>query len=124
MGLKGELQRLRAALRGSLSSFELAGGSKYWYSEEQAFEDLFMFGSECMKAGRVEDRPEPPEIVQALARAKDRRAAFESLEPIPFFPYEDEPFVERGELVHRSLVAGRDVDESTCADLSEPGEDS
>ena len=120
MGLRGELHRLRAALRGQLSYFPLADGSKHWYDEEQAFAELFLFGSACMKAGRVEDRPEPPEIVLGLARAKDRRAAFESLEPVPFFPFEHEPFVERGELVHRSLVVGRDVDGEPCVeDLSE-----
>ncbi len=120
MGLKGELNRLRASLRGQLSSFELSDGSRFWYSEEQAFEDLFMFGSECMKAGRVEDRPEPPEIVLALVRAKDRPAAFNALEPVPFFPYEYDAFVERGELVHRSLVAGRGLDGEPCVeDLSE-----
>ncbi len=58
MGLKGELTRLRAALQGQLSYVTLANGSKYWYGEEQAFESLFLFGSECMKAGRVEDRPD------------------------------------------------------------------
>ncbi len=80
---------------------------------------MFLFGSDCMKAGRVVDRPEPPEIVRALVRAKDRRAAFDALEPIPFFPYQYEPFVERGELVHRSLIAGRDVNGEPCEDLSE-----
>ena len=66
--------------------------------------------------------PEPPEIVRALAKAKDRRAAFDALATAPFWPYEYEPFVRDGELVHRSLVAGRDVDDSTCVDLSEPAE--
>ena len=119
MGLKGELNRLRASLRGQLSSFELSDGSRFWYSEEQAFEDLFMFGSECMRAGRVEDRPDPPEIVRAFVKAKDRHAALDALEPIPFFPYEPEPFVERGLLVHRSLIAGRGLDGEPCEDLSE-----
>jgi hypothetical protein len=52
---------------------------------------LFLFGSDCMKAGRVVDRPEPPEIVRALVRAKDRRAAFDALEPIPFSPTSTSP---------------------------------
>ena len=119
MGLRGELNRLRAALRGQLSSFELSDGSRFWYSEEQAFRDLFMFGSECGKVSRVEDRPEPPPIVLALARAKDRRAALAALEPLPFWPYEYAAFVERGLLVHRSLIAGRDVNGEPCEDLSE-----
>ncbi len=119
MGIKGELHRLRAALRGALSSFELADGGRFWYDDTEAFKDLFLFGSACMRAGRVEDRPDPPEIVLALVKAKDRRAALDALEPIPFFPYEDEPFVERGELIHRSLIAGRGLDGEPCEDLSE-----
>ena len=119
MGLRGRLNRLQASLRGQLSSFELADGGAYWYAEDQAFEDLFMFGSACMKAGRAADRPDPPEIVLALVKAKDRRAAFDALEPVPFWPYEYDAFVERGELVHRSLIAGRGLDGEPCEDLSE-----
>ena len=77
-------------------------------------------GTACPRAGRAAARPEPPEIVRAFTRAKNRRAAFDALAPSPFFPYEYEPFVESGELVHRSLVAGRDLDEAACEDLSEP----
>ncbi len=124
MGLRGELHRLWASLRGQLSSFELADGSRYWYDPQAVGAELFLHGAACLRAGAPANRPPPPEIVRALARAKDRRAAFEALAPNPLFPYEYEVLVERGELVPRSMVAGRAVHESTCADLSEPGEDS
>ena len=120
MGLKDDVNRLRASLRGELESFELTDGTRFWFDEQEAYAELFLFGVGCLKAGRAEDRPEPPEIVRALAKAQDRRAAFDALAPTPFWPYEYDPFVESGELVHRSLVAGRDSDESACEDLSEP----
>ena len=117
MGLKDELRRLRAALRGQLDSFELADGSRYWYDPEAVGAELFLFGCACLRAGAPEKRPPPPPIVLALVKARDRRAAFASLAPAPFWPYESESFFERGELVHRSMIAG-DVDGAT-ADLSE-----
>ena len=124
MGLRDQMSQLRASLRGQLSSFELADGTRYWFHEAEAFEELFLFGTACLRAGRAADRPEPPEIVRALAEAQDRRAAFDALGPLPFWPFEREAFVRDGLLIHRSLIAGRDVDGSACADLSEPGEDS
>jgi hypothetical protein len=119
MGLRGELSRLRASLRGELESFDLEGGGKHWYDPQAVGAELFLFGCACLRAGAPENRPEPPEIVRALVRAKDRRAALAALAPNPLFPYEYEPFVERGELVHRSMVAGRDVDGEPCEDLSD-----
>lgn len=120
MGLRGRLNRLQTSLRGQLSSFELADGSRYWYDPDAAFPELFLFGAACLRAaGPPHARPEPPELVRALVKAKDRRAAFESLAPVPFFPYEYDAFVERGELVHRSMVAGRDVYGKPCEDLSD-----
>ncbi len=103
------MNRLRASLRGQLSSFELADGTRYWYDSQTAGAELFLHGTACLRAGAPANRPEPPEILLALVKARDRRAAFEALAPNPLFPYEYGPFVERGELVHRSMVVGRDV---------------
>jgi hypothetical protein len=122
MGLRDELRRVRASLRGELESFDLEGGAKRWYDPYAVGAELFLHGCACLRAGAPENRPEPPEILLALAKARDRRAAFAAVAPNPaLFPYEREAFVERGELVHRSLVAGRDADESAPSDLSEPG---
>jgi hypothetical protein len=119
MGLRDELSRLRASLRGELESFELTDGNRFWFDPQAVGAELFLHGCACLRAGAPENRPEPPEILRALVRAKDRRAAFHALAPNPMFPYSYEAFVERGELVHRSMVAGRDVD-GACADMSEP----
>ncbi len=114
------MHRLWASLRGQLSSFELADGSRYWYDDPQAAcVELFLHAGACLRAGAPANRPPPPEIVRALARAKDRRAAFDALEPVPFFPYEYEAFIRDGLLVHRSLIAGRGLDGEPCEDLSE-----
>ena len=109
MGLRDELNRLRASLRGELESFDLEGGGKYWYDPQAVGAELFLHGCACLRAGAPENRPEPPEIVRALAKAKDRRAAFHALAPNPMFPYEREAFIRDGLLIHRSMVAGRDV---------------
>jgi hypothetical protein len=39
--------------------------------------------------------------------------------PMSFFAFERGPLVERGELVHRSFVAGRGADDPAPEDLSE-----
>jgi hypothetical protein len=122
VGLRDELRRVRALLHGELESFDLADGSRFWYDPYAVGAELFLHGCACLRAGAPENRPEPPEILLALAKARNRRAAFAAVDPNPaLFPYEREAFVERGELVHRSLVAGRDADESAPSDLSEPG---
>ena len=112
------MSRLRASLRGELESFDLEGGGKHWYDPQAVGAELFLFGCACLRAGAPANRPEPPKILRALVKAKDRRAALAALEPVPFWPYQDEPFFERGELVHRSMVVGRDVDGEPCEDLS------
>ena len=122
MGLRDELRRVRASLRGDFESFELVDGTRHWYDPEAVGAELFLHGCACLRAGAPENRPPPPEILRALVQAKDRRAAFAAVAPNPaMFPYERLALVERGDLVHRSLVAGRDADESAPSDLSEPG---
>ncbi len=88
----------------------------------EAAKTLFLYGCDCARADYVGERPDPPEIVEALVRAKDRRAAFEGFyadAQALFFPYELAPFFESGELVHSSIVAGGDPNEPV-PDLSEP----
>jgi hypothetical protein len=77
---------------------------------------------DCLRAqGKCEPFPEPPETLKAIARARDRRAALNQLYPngsFGVFPYEVEALIECGELVPRSLVAGRELGEP-LPDLSE-----
>ena len=72
---------------------------------------------DCLRAQHdCEPFPEPPEtlkaIATAIARARDRRSALDQLYAggsFGLFPYDPEALVERGELVPRSLVAGREL---------------
>ena len=120
--MRAKLRRLEAEVRGTLDHIELADGSRHWYDRAETAKELFLYSCDCARAGRVADRPEPPEILRAVAGARDRRAALERVapdSPLSFFVFEREPLVERGELVHRSFVAGRDADDSAVEDLSE-----
>ncbi|MDP8952529.1 MAG: hypothetical protein M3N18_09865 [Actinomycetota bacterium] len=112
MGLKSKLARLQKAVQGNLSCIELADGGRYWYEPAAAWAEVFGHTSGCLLADyRGEPRPEPPEIVQAVARARDRRAAVGKLHAsgtAPFLAFDPEALIERGELVPRSFLAGKE----------------
>ncbi len=120
MSLKGWVKRLERDARGDLASFALEDGGRYYFDPESG--DCFLHSMDCLRAqGKGEPFPEPPETLKAIARARDRRAALAQLypgEPFGLFPYEPEALVDGGELVPRSLVAGRELGEPT-GDLSE-----
>jgi hypothetical protein len=76
----------------------------------------------CVQGEGETTYPEPPETIKAIARARDRGAALNQLYPsgsFAVFPYDVEALVERGELVPRSMVVGRELGE-VLEDLSEP----
>ena len=116
MGKLSKLRRLERVMRGQLSYFELADGSRYFYEPEKAWTELFLHGSKCLEADyRSEQRPEPPEILKAVAKARDRRSAVERLyaqDPAPLTAYDLEALAERGELVPRSFLAGHSYESS------------
>jgi hypothetical protein len=68
-----------------------------------------------------EPRPEPPGVLKAVAKAKERREALSRvMGGSSFLPVDREALVERGKFVPRSLVAGREYgDERGLEDLSE-----
>jgi hypothetical protein len=121
MGLRDQLRALRREAREDLDYFELADGSRHWYN--QVSPERFLHSMDCMRAqgeGKT-TFPEPPETVWAITRAKDRAAALAQVYQsgaFDVFPYEPETLVERGELVPRSMVAGRRLGE-VLEDLSE-----
>src|SRR4051812_27181086 len=121
MALRSWLKRLERGTRENLASFALEDGSRYYYDPESG--DCFLHSWDCLMAqGDGEPFPEPPETVKAIARARDRRAALEQLYPggsFGLFPYEPEALIERGELVPRSLVVGRELGDGQIPDLSE-----
>ena len=121
MALRDSLRALRREAREDLDCFELADGSRHWYNPLSP--ERFLHSMACMRAqGEGETTfPEPPETVWAITRAKDRAAALEQVYQsgaFSIFPYEPDALVERGELVPRSMVAGRELGE-VLEDLSE-----
>jgi hypothetical protein len=68
-----------------------------------------------------ESYPEPPELLKMVAEAKDRAAAlFSVMRGLSHLPLDREALVERGELVFRSLRAGKEYgDFEGLEDLSE-----
>jgi hypothetical protein len=118
MGLRGWIKRLERDARGDLASFVLEDGSRYYYNPESG--ECFLHACDCLRAqGDCEPFPEPPETIKALTRARNRAAALEAVcGGFGLFPYEREALLDRGELVPRSLVAGRELGEPT-GDLSE-----
>ena len=113
--LRARLARLQKAARGKLDSFEIEGGSRYHFDSSQAHITLFDYWCASLQAvHRGTPRPDPPPLLRAVADAKDRRRALEAVYPegvSMWIPLEVEALVERGELVPRTLTAGRDVDE-------------
>jgi len=123
VGLKSRLARLQKAMQGRLSSFELADGSRHWFNPEYVYKEIFLHSAASMRADyKRRARPEPPEILRTIARARDRREAVEAVFPgngTVFIAYDLEALVEHGELVPRSFVAGREHGEP-LEGLSEP----
>jgi hypothetical protein len=116
MGLKEKIGRLKRAMEGRVDYIELDDGSRCFYEPGEVWSQLFKHGSDCLTADyRSEPRPEPPEILEAVAKAKDRRSAGERLygpNSYPFMGYDLESLVERGEFVPRSFLAGHSYEES------------
>ena len=118
MGLKGKLDRLEAGLLDHLQNFVLEDGPRHYYDPTTG--ELFLHSMDCLRAqgDGGTSFPEPPETIKALTRAADRASAVEQL-ATGAFPYDIPALVEYGELVSRSMVAGRDLGEP-LEDLSEP----
>ena len=111
MDPRRRLRRLEKAMQGKLGYFELREGSHYWFDPSNTYKELFLHASNSLRADyKGEPRPDPPEILTALARAKDRKAALEGLYPtggsMLFSAYDLEALVERGELVPQAFAPG------------------
>src|SRR5215218_5407537 len=125
MGLRGQLRRLRRAVRGELASFELLDGSRCYFDLQSG--ELFLHWCDCIRAGNPPDWPEPPEIVRKLCEAKDVRRALDEVaaggrEPsgaFGTFVYDTEVLIRERRLEPRSLVAGREPHDQDVEDLSE-----
>ncbi len=123
-GLKDKLRSLERASREHLSWFVLEDGTRYYHEPMETWKVAFGHAMDCLRAQAdgKEFSPAPP-IYHAVAKAKDRRKALEAIgggRSFPMMPYEMDAFLERGELVPRSMVAGYELGEGPILDLSEP----
>jgi hypothetical protein len=113
--MRKELQRIREQVVGD-ESILLNDGSRYRFNRASVAIARFKHAAEAMRAD-YEGRPrpmEPPEILRAVARARNRRAALAQLYPEwetqrPFCAYDLEALVETGELVPLPFAPGYPV---------------
>ena len=120
VGLKDKMRRLEDVLSDQLESFELEDGSRFYFDPTSG--ERFLHSMSCLRTqgeGKT-TFPEPPPVVKAIARAKDRAAAFEKVYSGNFtvMSYDTEALIERGEFVPISMVVGRKLGE-VLEDLSE-----
>jgi hypothetical protein len=124
MGLKGKLDKLQKAMRGRLASFELADGTRYYYDPQEAYSDAFLFFSNSLRSDHTgEPRPEPPEVLLAVAGARDREDALSRALGgfAHILPVDREALISRGTFKPRSLVQGVELEDlGGLEDLSEP----
>jgi hypothetical protein len=122
VGIRDRLRRLQRAAQVQLEYIELEDGTRYWYDPAEVGTEVFMHGVDSLQADFAgEPRPGPPEIMVAIARARDRRTALEAVFEEPwkaFIAFDLCVLIERGELVPRSMVAGKEYGEP-LEDLSE-----
>ena len=119
MGLRARLERLERVARGTLVSFELLDGSRFYYNPQTL--ELFMHWTDCLKAGNPDKWPEAPEAVRKVTEAKNPEAALERISGgAEWLPYDRKALLREREIRPRSLVAGRDVYDQEVEDLSEP----
>jgi hypothetical protein len=114
------VKRLERDARGNLDSFQLEDGSRFYF--DPASFEVFLHTTECLKA-QSEGKtifPEPPPVVKAIARARNRTAALNKVFEGGFMvmPYDTEALIERGEFVPVSMVVGCELGEA-AEDLSE-----
>jgi hypothetical protein len=124
MGLKSKLGKLQKAMRGTLEYFELADGSRYYFDPHESFSTTFRYFADSLRVEhKREPRPEPPEVLQAVAEASDRGAALDRvMDNFSHLPLDREALVERGELVARSLRrASQQTDEEDLSEMNEKG---
>jgi hypothetical protein len=113
MALRDKLRRLEKVARGRLSSFELRDGQRYYFDPQEAWKITFRFFTDSMDADfKREPRPEPPDLLKAVADARDRKGALSLvMDGGSHLPLDREALVERGEFVPRPLVSGRTYEE-------------
>ena len=122
MGLRDRLRSLKRAMHSNMESFALEDGTRFYF--DPVSPELFLHSIDCLGAqGEGKPFPPPPEVIRAIARARNREAALNRVVGSGSFdllPYEAEALVERGEIVPRSLIHGHELGEGPLPDLSQP----
>jgi len=110
MALRDKLRRLEKNMRGQLGYFELADGTRYYFDPQGVFRHTFIYFANSLRTDyKREPRPEPPEILRAIANAKDRGEALALvMGDYSHLPIDQEALIQRGEFVPRSMVVRRD----------------
>jgi hypothetical protein len=110
-------------MQGTLSSFDLADGTRFFFDRQEAFSHAFLFFSDSMRADHSgEPRPDPPPILEAVAGARDREDALERALGgfVGLLPIDRDALLSCGALVPRSLVQGVALEDlGELEDLSE-----
>jgi hypothetical protein len=108
MALRDKFRRLEKSMQGKLAHFELEDGQRFYFSPDEAFKATFSYFTNCMRTDwKREPRPEPPEVLRAVANAKNREEALERvMGGSSFLAVDREALVKRGKFVPRSLLAG------------------
>ncbi len=121
---KGRLRKLEKSMQGTMDSFELESGQRYYFDKGEAYGAAFLFFSDSLRSAHSgEPRPDPPAILQAVAGARDREDALERALGgfVGLLPIDRVALLSRGELVPRSLVQGYELEDlGSLEDLSEP----
>lgn len=123
-----EVRRLKQRLLGGdVVSIKQEDGSVFTIERMEAFKETFMYLYDSMRADAdAEPRPEPPPVLLAVASAKNRRDALESvLAGYSNLPVDPEALIEEGRFEPVSMVAGLSyrevIERGGIPDLSEPG---
>ena len=122
MAIKDKLKRLQKAMQGELAYFELADGTTFYFNPQGVLEEMFGFFSESLDAVyHGVDRPDPPQIVQAIAGAQDRETAFRTVFPegCAFMVLDERALVDHGKIIKRRVSTSEKLDTPVLEDLSE-----
>jgi len=106
VGLKDAIKKLEKTVQANQESFELADGWRYYYDPDEVYSTLFLHFMNVLRADhdRV-PRPEVPELIQAVARAKNRIRAFrQALDGVSFVAFEEGPLIGQGRLFQKRLT--------------------
>jgi hypothetical protein len=79
MSLRGWIKRLERHASEDLESFELTGGSTYYYDRLQTYKELFLHACD-LQLGKGE-WPKPPEVYRKMCEARDVAEVLERLKP-------------------------------------------